>query len=109
MARTLKRYGVTSGALGVHVSVQGAAVPAARAQVLNIIVNNNGGEGAQFHLSVGAAGGGSGYIAVSIPLNPGEVYKETGVVVAAGEQLWVASVDIANAVICHASGEEVDN
>lgn len=108
-ARSLKRYGVSSAAIGVHVSVQGAAVAAARAQVLNAIVTNGTAGPVQFHLSVGAVGGGNNYIAISVSLNPGDVYKETGVVVLAGEQLWVASVGVANAVICQASGEEVDN
>lgn len=82
--------------------------PAARALVVSkITVINNQSAALTFSLMVGATNGTFAYlIAANFPLNPGEIYTETGVVVLAGEGFSIlTSRDLSINVF----GEESDN
>lgn len=81
-----------------------AAVPTARAVVVSkLLVANYSSSASSFHLFVGGQG-----VAFSIPLAPGEVYTETGLVVLAGETVVVRQLT-ASTLAFHLFGEEVDN
>lgn len=104
----LKRYFLGVIAATTWTSAMGAVVGANRALVAKVVVVNTTAAAVTFSLGIAAAVGNGGKFADSITLNPGEVYTETGLVVAAGEQLNAWS-SVANAIGVTVTGEEVDN
>lgn len=79
------------------------APPAGRALVISKIVVAAFGATGRFWLRVGGAG-----IAEAIPILPGEVYTETGIVLTAGQNLGT-QVETASGCVVSVFGEEVDN
>lgn len=83
------------------------AVPAGRALVISkIIVTSLSGTAITFGLQVGANNTNS-WIAQNVPLNSGEVWTETGIVMLAGEVILLTGSAATGTVSVF--GEEVDN
>jgi hypothetical protein len=106
----LKKYSGVSGAQFAHTAIT-AITPASRALVISkLVVVVATGSSASFHLSIGATGGGNNYIATNLAITNAQNYTETGLIVPAGEYLWLAGASTGTGVVsCVVFGEEVDN
>lgn len=104
-APLLRRASVRPAAAATWTRLLGAGVPAARAFVCRVIAA--GDATSVINMSVGAASG-AGLFADGVALGQGQTYTEQGIVVAAGEDIWVYT-SVANGAYFSAFGEEVDN
>lgn len=102
-ASSLKRYSVLAFTANTTTDIT-TTVPANRALVVSkITVSNTSGAATTFRLFIGGTA-----IAYDTPLAAGQVYTETGLVVATGEKVQ-AYFSTTNGGHVQVFGEEVDN
>lgn len=104
----LRRYSLATVAVNTGTLV-GSLTPANKALVVSkVIVATAPQATVLFHMSIGTTWAASTNIAVNVNLPSGSTYTETGLVIPAGEGLWVYTTT-ANGIFVNLFGEEVDN
>lgn len=104
-APKLRRYAALTGGAANTIEGVTPVVGAGRALVVGkVTVANAAGVALTFTLRIGAGNS----VALSVALNPGEVYTETNLVILAGERLE-HSCSVAGGIVTHVYGQEVDD